>query len=165
MFVRSRTRPSFVPAPETLRLDVSTAGGSFRATGVELVKVLVVFAGITGSVETSRDQPFSAPPSVELLSAVATAVILIYGGNQVIHGGGVTIGVLASFVFYLQTFFDPIQIGSSTLLSFNPNGSCTSGTVFIRGSGAHQFAVRVLGTTARTRILRFDFQGGTWRTP
>jgi ABC-type multidrug transport system fused ATPase/permease subunit len=27
----------------------------------------------------------------------------------VIHGGGVTIGVLASFVFYLQTFFDPIQ--------------------------------------------------------
>jgi len=48
-------------------------------------------------------------PAVELLSAVATAAILIYGGNQVIHGGGVTIGVLASFVFYLQSFFDPIQ--------------------------------------------------------
>jgi ATP-binding cassette subfamily B protein len=49
-------------------------------------------------------------PAVELLSAVATTVILIYGGTQVIHGGsGVTIGVLASFVFYLQTFFDPIQ--------------------------------------------------------
>jgi ABC-type multidrug transport system fused ATPase/permease subunit len=48
-------------------------------------------------------------PSVELLSAVATAVILIYGGNQVIAGNGVTIGVLASFVFYLQSFFDPIQ--------------------------------------------------------
>jgi ABC-type multidrug transport system fused ATPase/permease subunit len=48
-------------------------------------------------------------PAVELLSAVATAVILIYGGTQVIHGNGVTIGVLASFVFYLQTFFDPIQ--------------------------------------------------------
>jgi ATP-binding cassette, subfamily B, bacterial len=48
-------------------------------------------------------------PSVELLSAVATAVILIYGGNQVIGGNGVTIGVLASFVFYLQSFFDPIQ--------------------------------------------------------
>ena len=47
-------------------------------------------------------------PSVELLSAVATAVILLYGGNQVIDGA-VTIGVLASFVFYLQSFFDPIQ--------------------------------------------------------
>jgi len=47
-------------------------------------------------------------PSVELLSAVATAAILLYGGNQVVDGA-VTIGVLASFVFYLQTFFDPIQ--------------------------------------------------------
>jgi ATP-binding cassette subfamily B protein len=47
-------------------------------------------------------------PSVELLSAVATAAILIYGGNQVIEGAA-TIGVLASFVFYLQSFFDPIQ--------------------------------------------------------
>ncbi len=48
-------------------------------------------------------------PAVELLSAVATAAILIYGGNQVLNGGSVTIGVLASFVFYLQSFFDPIQ--------------------------------------------------------
>ncbi len=49
-------------------------------------------------------------PSVEFLSAVATAAILLYGGNQVLHGSSdVTIGVLASFVFYLQSFFDPIQ--------------------------------------------------------
>ena len=47
-------------------------------------------------------------PAVELLSAVATAAILIYGGNQVVDGA-LTIGVLASFVFYLNTFFDPIQ--------------------------------------------------------
>ncbi|MEA2348075.1 MAG: ATP-binding cassette, subfamily bacterial, partial [Thermoleophilaceae bacterium] len=50
-------------------------------------------------------------PSVEFLSAFATAAILLYGGNQVLAGdaNGVTIGVLASFVFYLQSFFDPIQ--------------------------------------------------------
>ncbi|HEX8744301.1 MAG TPA: ABC transporter ATP-binding protein, partial [Thermoleophilaceae bacterium] len=48
-------------------------------------------------------------PSVELLSAVATAAILLYGGAQVGAGEGVTIGVLASFVFYLNSFFDPIQ--------------------------------------------------------
>ena len=47
-------------------------------------------------------------PAVELLSAVATAAILIYGGNEVVDGA-VTIGVLATFVFYLQSFFDPIQ--------------------------------------------------------
>ncbi len=48
-------------------------------------------------------------PSVELLSAVATAAILLYGGAQVLSGDAVTIGVLASFVFYLNSFFDPIQ--------------------------------------------------------
>jgi ATP-binding cassette, subfamily B, bacterial len=47
-------------------------------------------------------------PTVELMSAIATAVILVYGGHQVVDGA-VTIGVLASFVFYLQIFFDPIQ--------------------------------------------------------
>src|SRR3712207_235123 len=39
----------------------------------------------------------------------ATAAILLYGGHQVVTDGGVTIGVLASFVLYLQSFFDPIQ--------------------------------------------------------
>jgi ABC-type multidrug transport system fused ATPase/permease subunit len=49
-------------------------------------------------------------PSVELLSAVATAAILLYGGTQVIDGdSAITIGVLATFVFYLQSFFDPVQ--------------------------------------------------------
>ncbi len=47
-------------------------------------------------------------PAVELLSAIGTAVILVYGGYQVIDGN-VTIGVLVAFVGYLQTFFDPIQ--------------------------------------------------------
>jgi ATP-binding cassette subfamily B protein len=48
-------------------------------------------------------------PAVELLSALATGAILLYGGHQVVTGNGITIGVLASFVFYLQSFFDPIQ--------------------------------------------------------
>jgi ATP-binding cassette subfamily B protein len=47
-------------------------------------------------------------PSVELLSAVATGAILIYGGNQVLDGD-ITIGVLVSFTLYLGSFFDPIQ--------------------------------------------------------
>ena len=47
-------------------------------------------------------------PSVELLSAVATAVILLYGGHQAIDGA-VTIGVLVAFVGYLSNFFEPIQ--------------------------------------------------------
>jgi ATP-binding cassette subfamily B protein len=48
-------------------------------------------------------------PAVELLSAVGVAVILVYGATRVGEADGVTIGVLATFVFYLQSFFDPIQ--------------------------------------------------------
>ena len=47
-------------------------------------------------------------PAVELLSAVGTAAILLFGGYQVIDGN-VEIGVLVAFIGYLATFFDPIQ--------------------------------------------------------
>src|SRR5262249_52877008 len=47
-------------------------------------------------------------PGVELLSAIGTAVILLYGGYRAIEGD-VAIGVLVSFVGYLNAFFDPIQ--------------------------------------------------------
>jgi ATP-binding cassette subfamily B protein len=56
-------------------------------------------------------------PAIELLSTLATAVILVYGGNQVVNGA-VSIGVLASFVFYLQSFFDPIQQLSQLYTTF-----------------------------------------------
>jgi ABC-type multidrug transport system fused ATPase/permease subunit len=47
-------------------------------------------------------------PGVELLSAIGTAVILLYGGYQGIEGA-IQIGVVVAFVGYLQQFFDPIQ--------------------------------------------------------
>ena len=59
---------------------------------------------------------------------------------------------------------DPIQIGASPLLSFSPNGSCTSGTLFIRGQRASQFAVRVLGVTGRSRVFEYEFENAKWRT-
>ncbi len=47
-------------------------------------------------------------PAVELLSAIGTAVILLYGGSRVI-AGDIETGVLVAFVGYLNAFFDPIQ--------------------------------------------------------
>ncbi len=47
-------------------------------------------------------------PAVELLSAIGTAVILLYGGYRAIDGD-IQIGILIAFVGYLQQFFDPIQ--------------------------------------------------------
>jgi ABC-type multidrug transport system fused ATPase/permease subunit len=47
-------------------------------------------------------------PAVELMSALATAGILLYGGLQAVQGD-VTIGVLVAFIAALNNFFDPIQ--------------------------------------------------------
>ena len=47
-------------------------------------------------------------PAVELLSAIGTVAIILYGGYQAIDGN-VEIGVVVAFIGYLQLFFDPIQ--------------------------------------------------------
>jgi ATP-binding cassette subfamily B protein len=47
-------------------------------------------------------------PGVELMSALATAGILLYGGVQAVNGD-ITIGVLVAFLAALNNFFDPIQ--------------------------------------------------------
>ena len=47
-------------------------------------------------------------PAIELVSALATVGILLYGGSQVLDGD-VKIGVLVGFIAALNGFFDPIQ--------------------------------------------------------
>jgi prepilin-type N-terminal cleavage/methylation domain-containing protein len=81
------------------------------------------------------------------------------------HFSGVVFGIQAGVTGIDAGTFnttDPIQIGNTTLLSFSPTGSSTSGTLFIRGLRGNQFAVRVLGATGRTRILEFNFARGIW---
>jgi prepilin-type N-terminal cleavage/methylation domain-containing protein len=81
------------------------------------------------------------------------------------HFSGVAFGILPGVTGVDPGPFnasDPVQIGNSTLLSFSPSGSCTSGTLFVHGLRGNQFAVRVLGATGRTRIFEFNFGRGTW---
>jgi len=47
-------------------------------------------------------------PFVDLLSSIALAVLLGYGGH-LYFDGKVTIGTLFAFMLYVQNFFDPIQ--------------------------------------------------------
>jgi ABC-type multidrug transport system fused ATPase/permease subunit len=47
-------------------------------------------------------------PFVDFLSAVATAVVLGYGGWLALEGQ-VTVGTLFAFLLYLANFFDPVQ--------------------------------------------------------
>jgi prepilin-type N-terminal cleavage/methylation domain-containing protein len=56
---------------------------------------------------------------------------------------------------------DGVRIGSARILAAGPDGTATSGTLYLQGRRA-QYAVRVLGATARTRVLKFESGAGTW---
>src|SRR5438552_17590750 len=47
-------------------------------------------------------------PFVDLLSSIALAVVLGYGGH-LYFSGAVTVGTLFAFMLYVQNFFDPVQ--------------------------------------------------------
>jgi len=51
---------------------------------------------------------------------------------------------------------------TSALMSFTPLGTATSGTLYLRGRDGSQYAVRVLGATGRTRVLRYAAASRTW---
>ena len=55
-----------------------------------------------------------------------------------------------------------VQTGRTPSLSFTPLGTATSGTIYLRGRDGTEWAVRVLGATARTRVLRYDARSGGW---
>jgi Tfp pilus assembly protein FimT len=57
---------------------------------------------------------------------------------------------------------DPIRVGGARLLSFSPHGTATSGTVYVLGRDGVQLAVRVLGATGRSRVLRYDAGTARW---
>ena len=56
---------------------------------------------------------------------------------------------------------DGVRIGSSGILTTGPDGTATSGTLYLQGRRA-QYAVRILGATARTRVLKLEPGAGTW---
>lgn len=57
---------------------------------------------------------------------------------------------------------DGVRVGTARLLAVNGDGTATSGTLYVRGPGRSQYAVRVLGVTGRVRVLRFEQVRGRW---
>ena len=56
---------------------------------------------------------------------------------------------------------DGVRIGAARILTMSPDGTATSGTLYLQGRRA-QYAVRVLGATGRTRVLEFDRGRQAW---
>ena len=74
---------------------------------------------------------------------------------------GVTVGLSAD----TGLGADPVRFGVSSLLTFTAVGTATAGSVYVLGRDGSQFVVRVVGATARTRVLRYLPTKGTWVEP
>jgi prepilin-type N-terminal cleavage/methylation domain-containing protein len=57
---------------------------------------------------------------------------------------------------------DGVRAGTSRILSMNPNGSSSSGTLYVHGRKRSQYAVRVLGATGRVRVLKYEWNARRW---
>ena len=56
---------------------------------------------------------------------------------------------------------DGLRIGTPKILTMSPDGTATSGTLYLRGARS-QYAVRVLGATGRTRVLKYEPGSQLW---
>jgi type II secretory pathway pseudopilin PulG len=60
---------------------------------------------------------------------------------------------------------DGVSFGPSNIASCSPLGTCSPGTLYVRGARGRQYAVRVAGMTGRTRVLSYDTGRQRWGTP
>lgn len=74
----------------------------FRAQNAKNRDANVAAVGVTSA--------FS--PVVDVLSTLATALVIGYGGWLVLQGS-LTVGLLAAFLIYVQQFFRPVQLAAS----------------------------------------------------
>lgn len=63
-----------------------------------------------------------------------------------------------------NTSTDGVRIGTARILTVSPDGTATSGTLYVQG-GRAQYAVRVLGATGRTRVLKYERGSQSWVSP
>lgn len=119
----------------------------------------------------------SANVAVLLTAVDDTFIVATYvdGNGDGVRTRDITAGVdpmvgvpvrLSSLFPHVALFLnDPMATSTfdtSVLLSFSPLGTASSRTLYLRGADRSQYAVRVLGATGRTRVLRLVVTSGAW---
>jgi type II secretory pathway pseudopilin PulG len=56
---------------------------------------------------------------------------------------------------------DGVRIGKARIATMSPDGTATAGTLYLHGRRS-QYAVRILGTTGRMRVLQYKPASRTW---
>ena len=133
---------------------------------------------VAGRLAFARTQAVARSANVALVLAPAgdTSTLAIYidgngNGVRTREAGGVDpllsvpVRLAAMFPHVSVSTHDPADAPAAettTVMSFTPLGTASSGTLYLRGRDGSQYAVRVLGATGRTRLLRYDAATRTW---
>jgi Tfp pilus assembly protein FimT len=144
---------------------------------VERTRTLNAARFLAGRLAFARAQAVMRSANVALMLTPAgdTMTLAMYvdgngNGVRTREAGGVD-GLLSAPVSF-TTLFPHVMLSpndpatpsttTSTLMSFTPLGTASSGTLYLRGRDGSQYAVRVLGVTGRARVLRYVSATGTW---
>jgi ATP-binding cassette subfamily B protein len=114
---RSRSARAYADVRE--RLGLVTATLAEDIAGMRIVQAFTreraAYANFRQVTERYRDSNMQTVilngvyfPTVDLLSTVALAVVLGYGGHLYFQGS-ISLGTLFAFMLYVQNFFDPVQ--------------------------------------------------------
>lgn len=57
---------------------------------------------------------------------------------------------------------DPVRLGTADGVTFTPSGSTSTGSLYLRGPGDAQYAIRIFGETGRVRLLKFHAGSRRW---
>jgi type II secretory pathway pseudopilin PulG len=64
---------------------------------------------------------------------------------------------------WLASLDDPVQFGSTDVISFSPQGDASSGSLFVSDGRSVAEAIVLFGPTARVRVFRYDAAGEDWQ--
>ena len=147
--------------------------------GVERSRTVGAARYLAGRLALARAQAVARSSNVALLFSAADGTFIVgtYVDNNAdgvrtrdIAAGidtPIDVPVRLSHLFPHVALFlnDPAvtsTFDSSALMSFSPLGTASSRTLYLRGADRSEYAVRVLGATGRTRVLRLVASSGAW---
>jgi Tfp pilus assembly protein FimT len=134
---------------------------------------------LAGRLALARAQAVARSANVALLLTAAggtfVAATYVDGNGDGVRTRDITAGIdsivaapvrLSDLFPHVVLFLnDPTvttTFDTSALLSFSPLGTASSRTLYLRGADGSDYAVRVLGATGRTRVLRYVTGSRTW---
>jgi prepilin-type N-terminal cleavage/methylation domain-containing protein len=147
--------------------------------GIERSRTLGAARYLASRLALARAQAVARSANVALLFSAADGTFIVgtYVDNNAdgVRTRDIAAGIdtpidvpvrLSNLFPHVALFLDDPAVtstfDSSALMSFSPLGTASSRTLYLRGADRSEYAVRVLGATGRTRVLRLVSSSGAW---